>query len=205
MNLGIVTSYIIAGMILVTMTTMTMNLSNSSTELTMTNMEKQHLNAISEMVIHDIPKIGYNRETLTDTMIVVADSNKIVFDSNIDNSTDGKVERVTWEYTDTDVSNTSNPNDRVLMRWIKEKGSTLEKKTPITLGVTSFKLRYYNVYGATTPMSFPITDPSVIKQVEVIVEVQSPQMVNYNASSGSGRYVTSKWSKRFSPVNLSIE
>ncbi|MDX1587055.1 MAG: hypothetical protein R3222_09930, partial [Balneolaceae bacterium] len=109
MNLGLVTSYIIAGMILVTMTTMTMNLSNSSTELTMTNMEKQHLNAISEMVIHDIPQIGYNRETLTDTMIVVADSNRIVFDSNIDNSTDGKVERVTWEYTDTDVSNTSNP------------------------------------------------------------------------------------------------
>lgn len=202
MNLGLVTSYIIAGMILVSMTLMTMNLSTSSSELTMTNMEKQHLDAIAETIIHDIPKIGYDRDAMTDTTIIVADSNKIVFDSNIDNSTDGKVERITWEYTSTDVSGTANPNDYVLMRNVKEKGSTLEKKTPIELGVTRFELKYYNVYGSNTPMSFPISDPGQIKQIEVIVEVQSAEKLNLNKASGN-KYVTSQWKKRFSPVNLS--
>ncbi|MDX1640002.1 MAG: hypothetical protein R3281_18735 [Balneolaceae bacterium] len=203
MNLGLISSYVVGGMVLLGILAMTMNLNSSSSELTISQMKKEHLNTVSELFSNDIPKIGYNRTSLTDTLIFKADSTELVFDSNIDNSTDGKVERISWSLTNTSVNTSPNPNDFILLRKIREKGNTLEKKTPIPFGVTYLRFRYYDEYGSDNPLPTPVSAAKIgdIKQIEVEIVIQSPNKITYPGSN-EGRYVSTSWRKRFSPVNL---
>lgn len=209
MNLGLVTSYIIAGMLMIAVIMMNINLSSSSTELTLTQTTKQHVQTITDMITYDIPKIGFamNDKVTADIydhpisgkyrMIEVADSNRIVFNSDIDN--DGTIEKVTWQFTTNAVTTSENPDDYILLR----KVGTDE--TEITLGVTHFRIRYYDLYGEPQAgkMSTPVAsaDLESIRQIEIKLVVQSRQKVRYNVNS-DGRYVTSAWEKRFTPRNL---
>ena len=199
MNLGIVTSYIIAGLLLVTITSMTMSLNKSSAELTMTQNKKEHMRSVSEMLSYDIPKIGYNLVSVIDSADVIqkADSAEIWFYSNIDNSIDGSVETIKWKFTNNQVGSTTNPNDFKLVR------TQDNQKTEITLGVTKFRIWYYDSYGSSTPMSTPISNANLsdIKQIEIEIIMQSSEQI-LNTLGLSGRYVTTSWKKRFSPVNL---
>lgn len=205
MNLGLVTSYIIAGILLMAILAMNMSLSSSSTELTITQTTREKASGIVEIIEHDIKKMGYNRTNKTDPILVTADSNKIQFRSNIDNSYDNSVELVTWEFTSTEVTATKNPNDYVLMRTVKDLDTGAEEKTPIKLGVVNFNIKYLDEYGepVSNHMTTPVTgsDLENVRQLYIKLELESSEKV-YQASGGDGRYVRTIWEKRFSPGNL---
>lgn len=170
----------------------------------MTQLVREKAANITEMITHDIPKIGANRTGKTDSMIVEADSSKIAFKSNIDNSTDNSVETITWELTTNPVGSTENPNDYILMRKTEYEDGSVDT-TSITSGVTRFLIRYYYQYGA--PRSYALSTPvpgpirSEIKQIDVRISLQSAEKF-YTNINANGRYVTSVWEKRFSPANL---
>lgn len=200
MNFGIITSYIIAGMVLLSILMMNFSISQSTSELTMSRNMKTHLNSISDVVSHDFAKIGYNWMGKINNPIVTAESNKIVFYSNIDNDPSNDKEKITWTFGNTGISSTSNPNDYVLTRHIVQ-GSTTVSKTDITLGVTKFSLKYYSSVGGTTPLAMPVANPEDIKQIEIELVVESGEKI-YSNNSSNGRYIQSTWHKRFSPINL---
>lgn len=202
MNIGLITSYVIAGILLLSILAMNMSLSQSSNELTLSQITGQHVNTISEMVTHDIPKIGYDLTKKINNPIIKADSTEIIFESNIDNT--GGIEEVSWLFTSNPVGSSENPNDYILRRRIKAKSTgTIKESTDITLGVTNFRIRYYNEYGGTTPMSTPVTGASLnnIKQIEIILMVESRQPMG-GLWGADETYVRSAWEKRFSPANL---
>ncbi len=205
MNLGLTTSFLIGGILLVAILSMNMSLSNSSTELTLTQISREKAAGVQEIISHDIQKIGYNRNDKTSPIWSIADSNKIQFYSNIDNSYDNSVELVTWEFTNTSLNNTQNPNDYVLKRTIKNLDTGAEEITPIRLGVTNFNVKYINEYGkdVSSHMSAPVTgsDMQNIRQLYIKLELQSAEKV-FQGSGGNGRYIRSIWEKRFSPGNL---
>lgn len=200
MNFGLITSYVIAGMVLLAILSMNFSVSQSTTELTMSRNLKEHVNTISEMVSHDFAQIGYNWMGKINDPIKTADSTKIVFFSNIDNDPGNDAEKVTWTFGNSTVSSTDNPDDYALTRLIVQ-GSTTVSKSDITLGVTKFRLRYYDNIGGTTPMPTPVTNPEDIKQIEIELVVESRNKLSANNSS-DGRYLVSTWHKRFSPINL---
>lgn len=204
MNAGLLTSFIVAGILIVSIITMNNSVSNNSSELTLTQFTRERMATVSKMMANDIQKIGYNRSGKTETMLKIGNGHKIKFHSNIDNSDDGTVEEVIWELTDQEVTSTSNPNDRILKRTILyEDGSTDE--TPITLGVTEFRIAYYDDYGI--PLSDSLSTPvdsdmlDEVRQFYIKIKLESPEKI-YAGSNSSGRYVTSVWEKRFSPPNL---
>lgn len=205
MNIGLTTSFIIGGILMLAILSMNMSLSNSSTELTLTQVTREKASAIKEMINHDLLKIGYNRKSKTDPMLVAADSNLIRFRSNIDNSSDNSVELVSWEFTSTALSNTKNPNDYVLMRTVKDIETGTEKQFPIKLGVTKFNIKYLDEHGApisehmATPLSS--SDLSNVNQLYITLVLESSEKV-YQNTKGDGRYVKTIWEKRFSPSNL---
>lgn len=204
MDLGIVTSYVIAGMIFLAITMMTLSLSQSTTELTLNQNARKNVQTVGEMLNYDIPKIGYNKvERIGSGSIDSATSNRITFKSNIDNSDDETIETVTWEFTDKPIAASGNPNDYVLRR-SQNWGKTGQDVTEITLGVTNFSIRYYSEYGQTeaNAMATPVTgaDLDKIKQIEIELEAESPAAIGNR--SGSDRYLRSAWKKRFSPGNL---
>lgn len=208
MNLSLITSYVIAGVLFVAIVMMNLNLSSNSSELTLTQTTKEHVSTISEMVSYDITKIGYAQSGKVSEftnpatgdayqMISFADSNKIIFSGDVDN--DGTIDTITWEFTDTEVNTSENPNDFVLIR---RHGS---EDTNIRLGVTRFKIAYFDDYGEkkinrmTTPISG--SDLGNIKQIEVELVIQSSETISYRPGD-DGRYISSAWQKRFSPRNL---
>lgn len=208
MNLGLVTSYVIAGVLFVAIVMMNLNLSSSSSELTVTQITKQHVATISEMLSYDITKIGYAQNGIvTDftnpatgdayKMISYADSNKITFNGDVDNN--GSIDDITWEFTNSEVSTTDNPNDFILIR---KQGS---EETEIRIGVTRFHIAYYNKYGEQKEnrMSTPISGSSLnnIKQIEIELILQSGETISYRPGD-EGRYISSVWQKRFTPRNL---
>lgn len=195
MNYGILISYVIAGFLIITILTVSYNVGFSNQEVTTTLTKKTHAQAIKDILTYDIPKIGYDQKTVLSTKFAKADSNEISFYGNIDNS--GSVELVTWKYTDTPAPDSKNPNDNLLKRIVDGD------ETVINFGVTSFRINYYDSYGSNTPMSTPVSSSNYddIVQIEIEMELQSSYELNYKASS-SGNYISTKWKKRFSPVNL---
>lgn len=205
MNAGLITSYIIAGILMIAIISMNNSVSNSSSELTMNQMGREKLASISEMIASDIQKIGYNRAGKTEDKIKIANDHKIKFYSNINNSTDKSVEVVTWELTSNEVSSTSNPNDYVLLRRVEDDAGNLIDETNIELGVTNFKIGYYTGYGkpVSDSLSTPVTSSLLddIKQLYIRVKIESPEKI-YQGVNSEGRYMPSVWEKRFSPPNL---
>lgn len=205
MNIGLTTSFIIGGILLMSLLSMNMSLSNSSTELTMTQVTRERASGIKELLNHDLLKIGYNRTEKTSPMLVAADNNMIQFHSNIDNSTDGSVELVTWEYTSTSVDHTKNPNDYVLMRTVKHLDTGSEEQIPIKSGVTTFNIKYLAEYGdpISNHMATPLSSTQMqnVKQLYIKMELQSGQKI-FQYKGASGRYVRTIWEKRYSPSNL---
>lgn len=204
MNIGLVTSYVIAGIILIAILSMNMSVSNSSNEITLSQVTRERAETISEIMSNDIQKIGYNRKSKTDSVLTIAEGKKIQFLSNIDNSTDNSVEIVTWEFTNTAVPGTPNPNDRILKRTVQEASTgSIISTTPFKSGVTSFQISYYKKYGSkrSDSLATPVTGSAInnIKQLYIALKIQSKEKV-YNGSNG--HYVTSIWEKRFSPPNL---
>ncbi|GAA5521472.1 hypothetical protein LQ318_06955 [Aliifodinibius salicampi] len=200
MDLGVVVSYIIAGMLLMAILMMNMSVSSSSTELTMTQITREKAAALTDMLEHDILKMGYNKTSKTSPIIELADSQRIRFRSNIDDSNDKTVETITWELTSDPVSATENPNDLELKRTVS---GGINSVTPITLGVTEFEIKYFDQYGEDTSnnMLTPVSNPEDIKQLYIKLVLESPQRV-YQGTNDNGRYVKTVWEKRFSPPNI---
>jgi len=82
MNSGIIASFVIGGLLLLSILFMNMNVSRSSSELTMRQMTQINVSAVSEILTYDMDKIGYDRFGKINNPITFADSNKIVFKSN---------------------------------------------------------------------------------------------------------------------------
>ncbi|WP_441001503.1 hypothetical protein [Fodinibius sp. SL11] len=206
MNAGLITSFIVAGILMVSIINMNTSVVNSSSELTMTQFTRERMASISRMISEDIQKMGYNRTGKTDPILQVANSHKIKFHSNIDNSTDNSVEVITWEFRkDLEITSSKNQNDRVLHRIVKNEDGS-EEVTEIKLGVTEFKIGYYTTYGGSisedslsTPVDGSLYDD--LKQFYIKLKVESPEKI-VMGSKGEGRYITSVWEKRFSPPNL---
>jgi hypothetical protein len=205
MNMGLVTSFVVGGILLIGILSLNMSMSNSSTELTLTQTTREKATGVQEMINHDIHKIGFNRNNKTSPVLVEADSHKIAFHSNIDNSTDNSVELITWEFTNTSLGN-GNPNAYVLKRTVEDVDTgSIISETPIRVGVTNFNIKYLDEYGqpVSNHMSTPVasSDLNSIRQLYITLELQSSAKV-YQNTGDDGRFVRTIWEKRFSPPNL---
>lgn len=199
MNVGLVTSYIIGGIIMISIILMNISVSKSSNDLTITQMTRTKASEVTKLLSHDLQKMGYNRTTKTDPIIKIANAHKIQFLSNIDNSTNNSIETITWELTNNEITATKNPNDVVLRRTVD--GDV----TDIEVGVVGFNISYFDSYGKplADTLTSPVTSPTKdnIKQIYVQIKLESPEKT-YNRAGGEGRYILSIWEKRFSPPNL---
>lgn len=203
MNAGLITSYIIAGILLISMLMMNIRVSQSSAEITMTQITREKADAIADMIYDDIPNMGYNTNGKTNDIIVEADSNKVRFYRKIDPDTAGDPELITWELTNGNIPQTKNPDDRLLLRIVDSD------TTKIRLGVTRFQIWYFDDFGLSTlpedneylPTPVPSSQLSDIKQLYIALELQSPEQI-YMGPGGKGRYIKTAWEKRYSPGNI---
>lgn len=201
MNLGLIFSYIIAGFLMIVMVTVSFNLKTSGNELTLQESQKRKISEVVETVTYDIPKIGYNLNSLPDTLLRSVSSSHIEFYSNIDNSADESLELIRWEVSSDSVSSTANPYDIYVYRIVD--GDT----TTMNAGITAMRFNFFDELGSNSPLSMPISavtnksDIDDIVQLQIIIESASSVSLKKSLNTDA-RYLESSWSKRFSPVNL---
>jgi len=206
MNIGLVTSYVIGGMLLIGILAMNMSLSSSSTELTLTQTTREKAKGVKEFITHDIQKMGYNREGKTTPILEVGESNKIVFYSNIDDTESNQntdVEKVTWEFPGAPLDK-GNPNAYELVRTVEHLDTGNIEKTPIRLGVTNFEIKYFDEYGKSLShaMSPPLSSSELTNVVQLYITLELQSSAKINQNTGAGGFVRTIWEKRFSPPNL---
>jgi len=206
MNLALVTSYIIAGMLTLSLIMMNLRVSNNSTELTLTQITRQHMVDVTEILNDDISNMGYDVDQKSSQILTYASDDEIRFYRNIQNDPSRLPELVTWKFFPGDsVATAKNPNLRVLRRIVDDPNSGTQEVTEIESGVTRFELKYYEKRGENLAnnMTPPGSGSAVsdIKQIYVVLEMQSKEPVILNPNSDD-RYVRSVYEKRFTPANL---
>lgn len=194
MNLGLTTSFIIAGMLMLIIVGFNMRLNQHATDLTLHEMSKSHTESVYELILYDFKKIGYDTyeigESPVDPIQAIGDHN-ITFKAKFDQDPSTNPSTITWELTADVPAGSNNPAHRILERRIAG-GDT----TSIGIGITRFDLRYFNNEGNET------TDPSAIRSIEVIIETQPKEGVSM--PGGQTRYPVSQWRKTIVPENLSM-
>jgi len=207
MNAGLIASYVIAGIILLSMLMMNMRVSNSSVELTLTQLTREKTSTVTDMIYDDFPNMGYNLTNTTNSILTIADSNRIQFYRKLDKFSAGNPELITWELTNEPVTETQNPNDVILRRTVEVNSTT--EVTDINLGVTRFRIWYFDEFGLSTlpedgeflPTPVGAAKRDSVRQIYIALELQSPEPLNIGFT-GNSRYIRSGWEKRFSPGNL---
>lgn len=136
---------------------------------------QENLVEITRLLEYDFRKIGYCREpnALPDPTkaIVLADSQRIKFLTDVDltgSGPDGVVDSLYYYLGPTsELISTTNPRDRMLYRVVNAAAAK-----GANLGVTSFKLKYYDGQG--NLIAFPITGINLQRiqtiQISLIVE-----------------------------------
>lgn len=162
------------------------NVYNNGGELSL----QQNLSVTAKVLEDDFRKIGYC-ETWTkipdpSKSILLADSTRIRFLTDVDkdgSGPDGEVDTLLYALGPTsELAVTANPRDRFLYRIINS-----ETPRGINLGVTQFKLIYFDALGDT--INYPVTVPSEIYTIEINLTVENTAGYNEQYSSAFWRQI----------------
>ncbi len=195
MNIGLVTSFIVGGLLLLSVLFFNVSLQNKSQENTLATTTNETLNDLVTLISHDINRMGYQ---VTSSVIKTMDSNKIAFLGDIYDNDSMDTTRVTWEWKNNsfgEVSSTPNPNDYYLVR----TGPTSDGNAAgeIQFPVTYFNVNYRNGQGVATSNEY------LVREIEIEIMLESGE--SYSVTSrgdGDRRYYRTVWKRSFFPTNL---
>lgn len=190
--LDIIGSIIVGGVLLLILFRLQATASETSYDSSQDLIVQQNLTTLIDMIQSDFRKVGYcadyTKITNPADVILFADSNKIEFIADLNDA--GVLDTVEY-YTGptSELSNTPNPNDRLLYRIINNE-------TPMgsNLGVTEFKLIYQNALGDT--LSTPVNPTGQIASIQIDLEVENSEAMNNEYQNAFWRQV------RFTTRNL---
>lgn len=187
-NLGITISFIIGGLLIVSILTLNARVIQNSGETVLNMSAKQSVENITEIMRRDFQRIGYNMNTGNDP-IQVFTSNRIIFWADVDNDASTDAKKIIWRFNKpgNPAHNTENPNDFELVRSVS--GST--KK--FTFPLVAFELSYFNNQGNVADHA------AEIRTITVALQSQAPD------AYGDEDYTSSFWEKSFSPPNLKLQ
>jgi hypothetical protein len=190
MNFGIVTSYVIGGLMMLSILAFNVQLSSNSQETTISTITQQKMNNIVEIISFDLERVGYNNSTsFMDDPIMTAENYNLEFKTS-----DGNIRW--YSDTDDDVAVTPNPNDYYLYR---EDATGAVTKFP----VVHFKLTYFDKDDdVITDISTLFQQRDVSIQVELIVESGEPASSTIRSGATQDTYHRTVWKRTFAPSNI---
>lgn len=169
--LDILGSIIIGGMLMLILFRLTDGASQNSYNYSQDLIVQENLTSVVEVLENDLRSIGYCKDwTKTQApvqTILIADSNQIEFLTDLNN--DGTVHTVHYYLGPTsELSNTTNPNDRLLYR-------VVDAETPrsANMGITEFKLQYFDTFG--NQLATPVVQTRQIQSIQVSIKVEDPE------------------------------
>jgi lipopolysaccharide export LptBFGC system permease protein LptF len=165
----VVCSVVIGGIVLVMLVGFNSNIVQSASVQTIKVMAQSDLTTATSVLENDLKMMGFHVYSRADSAIQYADSNKIVFVGDFQDS--GTMDTITYSFNPTAPSGHANTNTRILTRTYAPQG-TNPSSISINLGITRFRLWYYNS-GDTALASNPIPAPKLIKSFRIAMNVES--------------------------------
>jgi len=159
-----------------------------NTQYTVINQE--NLQTLTDIIEYDIRKIGHGLINPF-TAITLADSNRFIFSYDKDPSKNYDSIRV--EYSLVRAVTTPNVHDKILYRKLNSHNTT-----KISLGISRFKLKYYNRFGKELPTPVVSDSLSKIREIEISLTIESRDLKE-------NKYGNSKYVTRIVPKNLLIQ
>ena len=198
MNIGIVTSYVIGGFMLISILAFNFSLSSTSQETTISTINQEKRDNLVQILSCDFNGLGYTDNAFNNDPIEESDENEIDFWTSpacVDGGDETSGERVRLYADASDlVTSTSNPNDFYLYR--EDKNGTIK------FLVTYFKLTYYKknlISGDWEEISNPASSTSQNDvKIEVEAMIESAEPIRYNPD-GIGIYHKTAWKRAFTP------
>lgn len=183
MNVGWITSSIIAGILTISLVALTSRVYQSSGTQTLYHAAKLNANTISEIITHDLRKAG-NRGA--GDPILYADENEIRFQAVLER--DAEPVEVIWRYhPDDPLESIMNSDAHHLERVVDGEQQSLSHMV-----VTDFQLTYYDENGQETIIE------SEIRRIHVKLRTESS--VPYG-----DHYPMAVWESSVTPRNLALD
>jgi len=188
MNIGIVTSFLIGGLLLLAMLHFNNQVTQHSTEVTIESIEKGHANTLRRIISQDFNRIGFGNGNQITAFVPPYHIN---FKADIYGQ---GTREIKWQFKpNKQVNSTTNPDDRVLQRVEAGSGSK-----PTTFHVVDFQITGYQDNRGT----IVTTDKTQIKSLRVKVVYESPEPIPLG--TGKETYHKTVWEKLFVPNNLQL-
>lgn len=154
---------------------------NNSAELSL----QENMATVAQIIETDFRKIGFcadwNKFPDPSKAVIYADESSIKYLTDIDSDTNMDSVRYYLGPT-SELLSTPNPRDRMLYRIVNN-----EVPKTSNLGVTQFRLVYFDALGDTIPP--PITTPGLITSVEINLAVESVAAYDTAYSSAFWRQI----------------
>ncbi|WP_142455117.1 hypothetical protein [Gracilimonas mengyeensis] len=195
--MNIATSFIVGGLLLISIITLNIQVSQFGNSSTLDITTKQRFETLTDLLENDIRKIGQDLPGGTQPFITLQEKT-IRFRSDTFFGDDRPFSVVTWDFNDTkEYSASSNPNDFELTRQDNVPPASGANKE--VFAVTHFKVSYLN-HSGTEVANLP-ADQNLVRQIKIefIMESEVPVMQN---ASGENVYEQLVYSKSFYPPNL---
>ncbi|HID11581.1 MAG TPA: hypothetical protein EYP17_09830 [Candidatus Latescibacteria bacterium] len=181
-TLDIIGSFVLGGLLLLTILNLEATLVDTSYRNTMQLIAQESLAGLVELVQYDFRKMGYGVPDPTASIRTIR-LNEIVFLADVDE--DGDVDTVRYAVSDTSLARmTPNPNDRLLYRQINGRPPEGD-----AWGVTDLSFRYFDANGGET------STPSLVRAIQVSLTVESPYAIG-------DEYIAVSWKGLLRPKNL---
>lgn len=174
-------SLFIGGIVFLMLITIFSRVGNTAATQTFNNVVQEKSALATEILERDIATMGYGVED--SVYVLQADSAGIVFRSDVDNN--DVPDTIIYVFGLSSLPARDKPNGGALYRSVNE--STPE---PIAIGITQFKLRYYDVNGN------PTASCSAIRSLNVGMVMENETMLNDDFTPGV------YWSRTFTPKNM---
>ncbi|MFQ5707794.1 MAG: hypothetical protein ACE5HO_10115 [bacterium] len=178
--ISLIGSIVIGGLFLLGLLFFQSDLKEHSFHRTNDQIVQEHALAIIDLLEWDFRKIGFNYPL---DALAIKDTNSISY--YVDLGNDGIIDTVHYTISDTGAASaTPNPNDKILYRW-----SNGGPQVGVALGVTDFRLKYFDEAGNET------SNVKQIKTIEITLELEST--IPYNGQSSHFF-----WREKITPLNL---
>lgn len=189
MNMGIVTSFLVGGLLLLAMLQFNNQVMQSTSQTTLDVNSKKHMETMRKIITHDFNRMGFGE---ANEINAFNPPHFINFKADI-NGTGTKT--IKWRFKkNKKVTDTSNPDDRVLMRVGPVSESNGNKKT--TYNVVDFSITgYSDIYG-----NNETTDTDQIRSLLVEIVYEAPESM-----SEDNDYPRTVWQKHIVPNNLQFD
>lgn len=192
MNTGIVITFVIGGLFMISILAFNVQVTNQTQELTLGALNQNTLDNLVDVLANDFDKIGFNSGT--SVPFTTIQSQNIIFQADVYDNDSYSSTDIRWYFDSSDpVSTSSNPNDYYLKR---EGPIGTSSYGTIEFPVTYFYMIYYTADGT------PTTNKSAVKKIEVELIVETGEA--YTITSSVQEYPRLIWKRTFVPNNINL-